>query len=349
MKKNSLKALAICVFCVGSLANYAAVTLPVNYTKFFAVSAVNANGTDLETGAAAAVNTWYLAGTANGASPTISTNDLLYSNYVDNEAGKKMTLLSTITAARTSFYQFTGAAADLPGGGNPYYLSFLINVSTAPAGYVLLTNFINGIASGGTRGRIQLKASATAGNFQIQSLVSGSGSPSIGPLAYNTTHLIVFKYEITTASSPAGTANGAATVTLFANPTIGATEPVSTSTITEFNISNLDCIKALVINQQPFLGAQISGLRFSTNWNDVTLGGGTTTKLIQTQTSKLIIHNNTISSPESGTFEVFNVQGLQVLKTLNAKQINLNLAKGIYMVKFNSANIKSDIRKFVIQ
>lgn len=349
MKQQQLKILVLCVFCVSSFSIYSAVTLPVDYTKFFAGTAVNSNGTDLEVGSTAALNSWYLIGTANGVSPTISPNNLTYSNYVDNSAGKKITMSSSISAARTSFYQFTGAAADLPGGGKTYYLSFILNVSAAPSGYVLLTNYINGTTAGGSRGRIQIKASTTSGNFQLQTLVSASGSPSI-TLPYNTNHLIVLKYDITTASSPAGTANGAATTTLFANPTLGAAEPISTSTITETNIANLDCIKALVINQQPGLAAEIAGLRMGANWTDVVKSG--TNAVFNPEVKKLNV--SVVSDTEwkinatdiSGLCQltVINMQGQTVMhKNLSGgsiSEIQVNLPKGLYLVTLQSNNDK---------
>ncbi len=256
-----------------ALCTKAAVTMPVDYTSFFANSAVNANTTDLEVGSTAAVNTWYLVGTANGSSPTINNSLLSYSNYVDNTNGRKIVLSSGVSAVRTSFFQLTPNATDLP-GGRTYYLSFLINVTSAPsAAYVVLSNFINGITSGGSRGRIQIKANATtnATGFYLQPVITNAGVATAS-ISYNSPHLIVLKYDITTASTVTGSTSntdGAATVTIFVDPTIGNAEPSSTATVTQTGVANLECIKSLVLSQQPGLGAEISGLRFSNAWADV--------------------------------------------------------------------------------
>ncbi|NDP21552.1 MAG: hypothetical protein GZ091_10790, partial [Paludibacter sp.] len=307
-----------------SLVN-AAVTLPVTSSTFFATSAVNANTTDLEVGSTSALKTWYLIGTANGASPTISTNDLTYSNYVDNSVGTKIALLSTITAARTSWFQLTSAAADLPGGGTTYYLSFLLNVSSAPSSYQLLLNFINVTTSGGARGRIQIKANAASGaiGYYLQPLVYASGGVVTSLIPFNTSHLIVMKYVITTASSPANTTNGTATVTIFVDPTIGATETSSTSTVTETSIANLDCIKSLVINQQPGLGAQIAGLRFSTSWADVCKASAapkltTPTTSAATSLSSTGFTANWTAVANASSYDVKVYQNGTYIKTTNA-------------------------------
>ena len=171
---------------------------------------------------------------------------------------------------------------------------------------------------------------------------------SIGPLAYNTNHLIVLRYDITTASSPAATANGAATTTLFANPTLGVAEPISTSTITETNIANLDCIKALVINQQPGLGAQISGIRFSSSWSDVT-ATATATSIQSASTSNLMMVNNRIIAPESGNFDIYNLQGVRIQTLENRNEVSLSAIKGIYLVKFTTANGNSLYKKIVLR
>ena len=260
MKKITLLLFA---FLSITIASHAAVTFPVDYTTFFAASAINSGGTTLETGNASAVGTWTVGTAGSATNPSVATNNLSYSTYVDNNSGKKILLPSLASGTpRTSFFYLTSSASDLT--TNTYYLGFLINTSVTPSSGVIFLNFGDG-NPGTQRGRMLIKQNTGNTGYLIQASVDGTPTATTNTISYNSTHFIVLKYQITTASATVG----AASMTLFVDPTIGGTEPASTFTISDTGISSLTCIKSLMVQQQIGLATEIAGLRMSTSWADV--------------------------------------------------------------------------------
>lgn len=305
MKTNILKnsAFVIALF-ISSVAN-AAVTLPLDYTNFFAAGAINSGGTTLETGNANTVGTWTVGTAGSASNPTVSNNNLSYSTYIDNNAGKKISLPSLASGtARTSFFYITSSAADLT--ANTYYLGFLINTSATPSSGVIFLNFGDG-TPGTQRGRILIKQNTGNTGYLIQASVDGTPTATTNTISYNSTHFIVLKYQISTASSTVGVAN----MTLFVDPTIGDAEPVSTFTISDTGITSLTCIKSLTVSQQIGLAADIAGVRFSTSWADVCKASGapklttpTATAATNVSSNGFTANWNTVSSAQSYTLTV---------------------------------------------
>ncbi len=312
--------------------------LPLNYSTFFASTAVNTDGATLETGNASAVNTWTLAGTGNGTNPVISTSDLSYSNYVDNAVGKKISMLSDISAQRTSLFYLTSSATDLTTG--TYYLSFLLRVNTPPttSGSTLIS-FVNS-NTGGQRGRLNIMGFGTG--YQLAASLTGSSVYYPSTLTLGTTYLIILKQEITVASATAGEA----TNSVFINPVLGESEPLANATKTESGITSLDCIKGIAFNQQPGLNAEIAGLRLSSNWENAIKNTPSGISNPKTQT----LHLSVISSKEwlinlseingTGRLTVIDMQGKTVLKRDvqggTFSHLNVNLPKGLYAVTLNA-------------
>ena len=145
-------------FCNTSIV-YSAATIPVDYSTFFATTAISSNGTLLEKAPTAAVGTWS-TGTANGASnPALEPNVLNYSTYVDNSASKAIILPSTSADQRNSVFTITGNTSDFTAG--TFYVSFLINVSAAPAtlkSFLTFDKFSSGTTN---RGRVYIKSSGS--------------------------------------------------------------------------------------------------------------------------------------------------------------------------------------------
>lgn len=304
------------------------VIMPLNYSTFFAPTAVGSGETALETGNASVVNTWTLAGTANGANPAISANDLSYSNYIDNMASKKISL-ADVTAQRSSLFYLTSSATDLTAG--TYYVSFLLRVSTPPttSGSTLLS-FTNS-NTGGQRGRLNIMGFGAG--YQLAASLTGSSAYYSSTLTFGTTYLVVLKQNILIASATAGEA----TNSIFINPVIGESEPAANAEKYESGITSLDCIKGVAINQQPGLTAEIAGLRFSTNWSDLVVSS-TTTNLEMKNNSELRYFDKHILAPESGRFDIYNLQGIRVQSVENRNEVSLSALKGIYVVKFTAAN-----------
>ena len=258
--KRKILLFAACAFAICSRA---VVTFPLDYNNFFAASAINSNGTQLETGNANAVGTWTVGAAGSASNPTVATNNLSYSTYVDNNSGKKISLPSLASGtARTSFFYITSSAADLT--ANTYYLGFLINTSATPSSGVIFLNLGDG-TPGTQRGRILIKQNTGNTGYLIQASVDGSPTATTNSISYNSTHFIALKYQITTA----GASGAAASMTLFVDPTIGSSEPSSTFTISDTGISSLSCIKSLTVTQQIGLVTEIAGLRMGSTWADV--------------------------------------------------------------------------------
>lgn len=316
------------------------VIVPLNYSTFFASTAVGSGETALETGNASVVNTWTLAGTANGVNPAISASDLSYSNYIDNNTSKKISLLSDVSAQRTSLFYLTSSATDLTVG--TYYVSFLLKVNTPPTtSSSTLLSFTNS-NTGGQRGRLNIMG--IGAGYQLAASLSGSSVYYPTTLTLGATYLVVLKQNILIASATAGEA----TSSIFVNPVIGESEPTASAEKYDSGISSLDCIKGIAINQQPGLAAEIAGLRFSSNWNDI-IGSSLTTNIELKNDSDLQVVNNTIIAPETGKFTIYNLQGAQLLTVQNQKEVQLSFNKGLYLVKFANSRGSAIYKKVVLR
>ena len=338
------------VTAVGDVTNYSnsdassvqKVVLPLNYITFFAPTAVGSGETSLETGNASVVNTWALAGTANGVSPAISTSDMSFSSYIDNNASKKITFSPDIIAQRTSLFYMTSSVTDLTAG--IYYISFLLKVNTPPAtsGSTLLS-FVNS-NTGGQRGRLNIMGFGAG--YQLAASITGSSAYYSSTLSLGTTYLVVMKHEISVASATAGEG----TTSIFINPALGSSEPSANATKTESGITSLDCVKGIAINQQPGLNAEIAGLRFSSTWDEVaksSIPNGIATPKIQTfkvsvlSSKDWLVDLSTLNS--RGQLTVVNMQGQTVVKRVvngssPSVHLNTNLPKGLYVVTLQAEN-----------
>ncbi|MEI6421156.1 MAG: fibronectin type III domain-containing protein, partial [Lentisphaerota bacterium] len=257
LRRVRLTALTAIFSCFG-FAVSAAVTTPQDYSTFFAAGAINANGTQLEKSTTFGVGTWYSA--ATGTQPSVATSTLSYSTYKDNTLGKQIALTSQ-SPARYSNFGLTLTTTDLTSG--TFYLSFLLNLSNAPASSTFVS-FNKSQTATVNRGYIKVAKSGT--QYLLTPIVSTTAGTSSQLLDFDTTYLIVLKYVVTTASNTAG----AGTASLFVNPTPGAAEPgTPTATVTESSLTNMDYFKGFDVWQQSTLAGTVAGLRFSKTWAEV--------------------------------------------------------------------------------
>lgn len=126
-------------------------------------------------------NGW-TAGTAGTNRITVSDAGLTYPNY-PSVAGKAASFTPLTDRLEKTF---TGSQT-----GN-YYYSFLINVSSAGSG-----EFFAGLYSlAAFRGRVYIKVDGTGFQFGLVKTTSGTVTYTSGtPYAFNTTYLVVVKYE----------------------------------------------------------------------------------------------------------------------------------------------------------
>lgn len=320
--------------------------LPIDFHSFFAATAVGLNS-NLEKAAyqtsadAIMPNQWNRTGNNfywAGNSPTVETNTLNYSNYVDNNQGKALLLSSTVTpviadptvtppviasTARISTYSLTNSSTDYT--GKAFYLSALLNFSAVTTeGFFM--SFDNSWLGNYLRGKVYIKA-ATEG-FQIGLIFGNTGTATYASTiySYNQSHLIVLKF--TPLSS------GTESASLYIDPKIGSTtEP--TPTVSVSDAAALKYIRAISIRQNAGNAGKIAGLRFCDNWADAVKGEGfTTVNSTKTNTINIALSGKTIIASKTGKIQVYNLQGSKILEAQAVNQLKTNLPYGLYIVRF---------------
>jgi len=259
--------------------------LPIDYTQFFATTAIGTSpnlekGVYATTGDAIMANQWNRSGKLSsgegaGVSPLVENSTLNYSNYIDNNVSKAILLdpniqpVPAISATfRTTVYSLTSLSTDYTG---TYYVGMLVNFSTVVSSGVDFLAMDANHTGNSQRGRVFVKNSATAGFYNMG--VGFSGTSDIGAsgntgtwsanLAFGTTYFIVLKY----VTAPTG---GTEIASLFINPIPGETEAATTSFNNSVSaVSALKSIKGFIIRQRPNIGGKLAGIRFSDNWADV--------------------------------------------------------------------------------
>ncbi|HRZ97308.1 MAG TPA: hypothetical protein P5084_07100 [Paludibacter sp.] len=67
------------------------------------------------------------------------------------------------------------------------------------------------------------------------------------------------------------------------------------------------------------------------------------------QKIKLIVTGKTVTAPETGNFEVYNLHGAKVLQAYHVNTIKTNLPNGLFIVNFTNENGKQFIQKIAIK
>ncbi len=346
MKKITL--LSVLCFCfVLAKAAYPQ-TLPIDYISFFAATAINADGLNLERGVYAdatqtataplMANQWnrsgkLTSGEGAGVSPLIEKSTLNYSNYIDNNAGKAIILDPNIqpssvasSSFRSTIYSLTSASSDYFG---TFYLSALVNFTgvTTTTGVDFLT-FDGNYAGNTQRGRVFIKASDTSGKYLLGvgfdgvttggSVTAGVNTWS-GDLTFGSSYLIVLKF--TTAAT-----SGTETASLFINPTPGETETASSSLNNMVSgTAGMKSIKGITIRQRPGIAGKLAGFRFSDNWTDVVKASASSAPQLSTPLlgSASNINStgftaNWTSVSNAVSYDVKVYQGTTLISTTNA-------------------------------
>lgn len=246
--------------------------LPIDYTQFFATTAIGDNPnlekgiyTSTAAGTPLMANQWnrsgkLTSGEGGGVSPIVENSTLNYSNYIDNNLGKAIVLNPSIASGtlRTTIYSLT---ENNEYTGTAFYLGILVNFSSAPSTANDFLSFDSNHTGNAQRGKIYVKS--VSGGFQAGvGFADGTTATFSNTLNYNETYFFVLKF------TPMST--GSETVSLFINPIPGETEGVTTSLNNSITTTAaLLRIKGVVVRQRPSIGVKIAGLRFSDNWADV--------------------------------------------------------------------------------
>jgi hypothetical protein len=351
MKKITL---LVALFCLtfSALAQFPQ-TLPIDHTVFFRIAAMGTDptlekATYATTSDAILANQWNRSGkTTNGegggASPTVETNALGYSNYIDNQMGKTINLTPTAaTTIRSTPYSLTAANEYTAA---TFYAGMLVKFTTVTGSGVDFFAFDSNYTGNAQRGRIFIKASANTGFYNMGIGFSGSGDVGTSwstDLAIGSTYLVVASISVA--------ATGTETIKLYINPTLGSVEgdntPVNSGTYT----AALFKIRALTIRQRPEFAGMVAGLRFSNSWADIVKGGGISTSVENPGISNFAnVSNKSIQLQELGNVDIYNMQGAKLISATNTRTIDTNLNKGVYLLRFTNITGKVKIQKIIIQ
>ena len=296
--------------------------LPLNYKSFFAVSALGADSLVKVTYATYTLpilpNQWNnIAASITPGSSTVENSSLSYSNYCDNNVGKAIVSAGN---RRYGYYSLTSGAEYT---GKAFYVSTLINFSAIKSGDAFML-FGKDYVGNYARGKLYPITNGNGFSLGVQSsaetVVYGNTV-----LNFGTTYLVVLKI------TPAAT--GTEYLSVFVNPTINGTEPITPEATTSAT-AILTKIQSIGFRATPT--GKIAGLRFSDNWADMVKKDTLTGFDNQRISSKISVSNNTITASEIGTIQVYNLQGVELLASNGVCKLKTNLANGLYIIRFTS-------------
>ncbi len=243
---------ALCVVTLVAKAQYPQ-TLPIDYKSFFAPSAIGPDSLikaiyEIPLKSPILANQWNNLASGSAA---VVPNTLTYTSYCDNNMGKAVV---TESSRKYAVYSLTKGSEY---SGKAFYLSALINLSSIRNADFILT-FSKDYWGNYLRGKLYPMTNGKGYSLGVQSnaepIVTGATI-----LNKNQTYLVVLK--ITPSTS------GAESLSVFVNPSIGATEPTTAEATTSTETPILRQIQAIVLRATA--RGKIAGLRFSDKWADV--------------------------------------------------------------------------------
>ena len=295
---------------------------------------------------------WTEAGTitTGTGTRTITSGALTYSDeygtYILSALGKSMTisLLSGTTVSDFKAYKPFSATSISSG---VLYLSFLLKVNAS----VSSTNQeAFGMADGTSAGPKVVIGKTTTGFYKLGTVRGATTSAdykyasSPTSLTIGATNLIVLKYDFSSTTS-----------SIYINPKLGDSEPSSpeifdnTSGTIRTKLSNLWSRAQGTVTQNLTIG----GVRVSNTWADAvekTTGTGTvTSKTLNSSLLPLKVIDKTILSNETGTFRVYNTQGVLLMQVNKSNKIKTDFISGLYIVHFINETGQRAVQKVFIK
>jgi len=338
--------------------------LPLTSVDFFAASATG-ESPDLEKGAYGGTTSsfpimrdqWNRSGSSaqNGLSPVVEDNSLSYSNYIDNKAGRAI-VLDKNNEARASIYSLTDGTHFR---NNYFYLSVLVNFSSAPATEAVFLGWDGNYTANQQRGVAYVKSDGNGfkigyGASSIASTIKGWSET----LNFNQTYLLVMKGY--------GANSGSDDYALYINPEIGNSESQSAANLIA-SISNnglignvvegvtvsrmTNGIRGITIRQNTDIGATLAGLRFSHSWAHVVQASVASATINQKNTFFHVYANSSnqlvIVAPFKSRYAVYNALGQLITSgymSAERETVNIRQASGVYVVK-----LENDTRKVIVR
>ena len=298
--------------------------LPLNYKSFFSSSAMGTDSLVKVTYATYTLpilpNQWNnIAGSITPGSSTVENSTLSYLNYCDNKLGKAIVSDGN---RRYAYYSLTSGTEYT---GKSFYICALINFSAIKTGDAFML-FGKDYVGNYARGKLYPTSNGIGYSLGVQSsaetVVYGNTV-----LNFGTTYLVVLK--ITPSAS------GTEFLSVFVNPTIGGSEPVTPEATTSAT-PILTKIQSIGFRATPT--GTIAGLRFSDNWADVVKKDTLTGLDNPINSIRISVSNNTIMTSETGTIQVYNLQGSKISEARDVSRLNTNLPNGLYILRLIHEN-----------
>ena len=311
------------------------------------------NFSDFPTAAGTAENwTTTLTGSPTVYSRTTETPALTYpvsgTGYVNSGSGKVLKCLYTgVTGASYASYKPINNGSSVTSG--IVYLSFLYKVQARGGSYAQIIGMTSsGTSTGGVHLWYEYLTTTTfklgISRYTTTTSTAGNVITYSSTLDATATYFIVVKYDIDNKIA-----------SFFVNPTIGsATESGVSATDDGSNLvaTSLTSLSHLIIRATASSNSNfyIGGIRVSTSWADAVASNEITTNTQDTEISCSIkIVNKEITTTETGSMQIYNLQGKLLVEKKNINHLTTNLNSGLYIVRFITNEGKNTIQKIIIQ
>ena len=273
-----------------------------------------------------------------GTQITVTTGSLTYTGYPASGIGN-----SVIVAGGSGSREDVHANFTPQGVTGAVYAAFLANISTATTTGDYFFHLAPPFPTTFFKPRLMIRDDG-AGNIQfgITKALTGSAVYTTTTYSYNTTYLLVVKYEFFPGDS-----NDVAK--LFINPTIGSEPPVSD--ITSADIVPDDSIAAVCLRQgSQAYTVQVDGITVGTSWSS-TVPVELTSFSATTNNSNVILNWSTATEVNNSGFEVQRLELGNEYATIgfvaghgttteskNYKYIDANLSSGSYTYRLKQVD-----------
>lgn len=270
---------------------------------------------------------WGLTGTAATPVIQVTATSITYSGYPGSGVGNEITLTNGEDLNKVFAEQTSGTV----------YVSFLVNVSAAPAAGDYFIHVGSTVIGSAFIGRTFVKAEPTAaGKIVFGILQASGGTATYTTTTYdiNTTYHVVLKHDIVAKTSY-----------IVVNPSLSA-EPTTgwisnnTGTNTTANIGSVGL-------RQPSLSAaltaKLDGIRVATSWSALFTSTGTANPSVNQFSAVVSGKNLLIKNVANGSIlEIYSALGSKIQTSVieNGKVGLNNLTRGMYVLRVNNMTQK---------
>jgi hypothetical protein len=270
---------------------------------------------------------WALTGTAASPVIQVTATSISYSGYPGSGVGNEITLTNGEDLNKVFAEQTTGTV----------YVSFLVNVSAAPAAGDYFIHVGSTVMGSAYIGRTFVKAdAATAGKIVFGIMQASSGTQTYTTTTYdlNTTYLVVLKHDIAGKTS-----------SIIVNPTLNA-EPttgwISNNTGTNAT-TNIGSVGVRQPSPSAALTAKLDGIRVATSYAALFTSTGTSNPSVKSFSAIVSGKNLLLNNVANGsTVEIYSALGSKIQTSVieNGKVGLSNLTRGMYVVRVNNMTQK---------